>query len=372
MSASFHLANRMGAHKVWPLRNACGLGRDLADFHLEPPACEHEQQLAAAGMAHVRPPIPTVARGIGLAPAKRLRTSDWRSSGRASISLRAAPLVLACALPICAMAFLIERAFDYFNQVGESSRMFLIPGVEHALAAVHASMVELPNESEARALSQRASSARMVLLANRRLAATVDRLEAQYGGFTRRYDAHLTEQQENVDRMRGELRRLQDQQDAIATQVRSLMMIGRDSGVKLQDIERLSGIEGRHQSELANKQSLSVVQPQEYTALRIARLLEKTRREAILLKMEQVFVIDFRRRIFGTYGGTELVQLDPVLDFTLDIASSEAINEHSGRIRFFPDGSSTGGRIHVRHDRGGAIVKVDWATGATTVQVLGD
>jgi Type II transport protein GspH len=267
---------------------------------------------------------------------------------------------------------MIERAFDYLNQVGQSSRTPLSPWVEHALGAVHASMVELPSESEARVLSQRASSVRMILLANRQLTARADMLEARYASLLRRYETDLRERQEYVNRTRGELRGLQDQQDAIATQVRSLMVIARDADVKLRHVELPAGIEGRHQSEEASELSNSVVQTSEFTALQIARALEKARREAMLSKREQGLVIDVRRRVLGLDGGTELVQLNPVVHFTLDIASSEALNEQSGRIRFFPDGSSTGGRIRVQHDSGAAIVKVDWSTGATTVQVLGD
>ena len=117
--------------------------------------------------------------------------------------------------------------------------------------------------------------------------------------------------------------------------------------------------------------SLSLPSPI-FAALQIARRLEDIRREAMRSKREQGFTVDVERRILKIDPGREFVQLDPVLNLSLETASSEVINEHSGRILFFPDGSSTGGRIQLKHGKGGATVNVDWSSGAVTVQVLGD
>ena len=112
--------------------------------------------------------------------------------------------------------------------------------------------------------------------------------------------------------------------------------------------------------------------PATLAALQIARRLDNTRDEALASKQERTVTIDVEDGLFREGSGGELVQLDPGLELSLDTARSELINEQSGRIRFFPDGSSTGGRIRLQNGKTGATVTVDWSTGAATVQVDGD
>jgi len=51
-------------------------------------------------------------------------------------------------------------------------------------------------------------------------------------------------------------------------------------------------------------------------------------------------------------------------------ADQEIINETTGRIRFFPDGASTGGHISVLMERVEWRINVDWLTGAVTREEL--
>jgi general secretion pathway protein H len=260
-------------------------------------------------------------------------------------------------------------------------------------------MVELPGEGDARAIAHFVTSTRMAWLENRQLSAVLRKLETQYAGLVRRYEANLAKQQENLADTQSELRRLQDHQDAIATQVGTLAVEGKFTAWPKQSDGR-----GRHltpeasESEDAVDEQLGVASavrndfatetaaspswisstglPSEpsvrFAALQIARSLDKTRREALRTKLERIFTIDVETRLLGEVLGSKLFQLDPALELSLVTASSEVINERSGRIRFFPDGTSTGGRIQVQHDREGATVKVDWSTGVVTVQVNGD
>jgi general secretion pathway protein H len=100
--------------------------------------------------------------------------------------------------------------------------------------------------------------------------------------------------------------------------------------------------------------------------------LHKTRREALRSKLERIFTVDVQTRVLREVAGSKLLQLDPALELRLVTASSEVIDERSGRIRFLPDGTSTGGRIQVQHDRERATVTVDRSTGGVTVKVNGD
>jgi general secretion pathway protein H len=101
-------------------------------------------------------------------------------------------------------------------------------------------------------------------------------------------------------------------------------------------------------------------------AARLADGLRATREEAILQQQERVFAVDVNKRAFAS-SAAESVPLDPALDISLLTAKSELIGESTGGIRFFPDGSSTGGRIELRLLGDRAAVNVRWSTGAVTL-----
>ena len=101
-------------------------------------------------------------------------------------------------------------------------------------------------------------------------------------------------------------------------------------------------------------------------AARLADGLRATREEAILQQQERVFAVDVNKRAFAS-STAEFVPFDPALDISLLTAKSELIGESTGGIRFFPDGSSTGGRIGLRLLGDRAAVNVRWSTGAVTL-----
>ena len=59
--------------------------------------------------------------------------------------------------------------------------------------------------------------------------------------------------------------------------------------------------------------------------------------------------------------------LPPWIRLGLFTAQSERIDAARGSIRFFPDGSSTGGRVTLATDRESYWVDVDWLTGRVSV-----
>ena len=60
--------------------------------------------------------------------------------------------------------------------------------------------------------------------------------------------------------------------------------------------------------------------------------------------------------------------MDRAIAVTFQTARQEQVSEAIGQIRFFPDGSSTGGRIGLSRDERRAIVAVDWLTGLVSVE----
>jgi general secretion pathway protein H len=81
-----------------------------------------------------------------------------------------------------------------------------------------------------------------------------------------------------------------------------------------------------------------------------------------------VFTVDVENRAFISASNAEPVPLDPALNMHLLTAKSELIGKRKGGIRFFADGSSTGGRIELELLGERATINVRWATGAVTIE----
>ncbi|MDQ7089312.1 MAG: GspH/FimT family pseudopilin [Methylococcales bacterium] len=56
-------------------------------------------------------------------------------------------------------------------------------------------------------------------------------------------------------------------------------------------------------------------------------------------------------------------QLSPTIEITLRTAQSDIQSDQRGNIRFFPDGSSTGGSIILSQAKFGIEVSINWLTG---------
>lgn len=98
----------------------------------------------------------------------------------------------------------------------------------------------------------------------------------------------------------------------------------------------------------------------------LAGALRATRAQAIVRGQEQVFDVDTRA---NSYDGAKRqnVVLPKGLQVSITSAREDQPDEHTGRIRFFPDGSSTGGRITLKADRREWHINVSWLTGAVQV-----
>lgn len=100
----------------------------------------------------------------------------------------------------------------------------------------------------------------------------------------------------------------------------------------------------------------------------IANGLRQARSEAVVQNRSQVFALDVDARVFRS-GDRPPVRIDDEIVLSFQTARSEILEEGVGQIRFFPDGSSTGGQISVSHGAWHAEVRSDWLTGLVTVDV---
>lgn len=98
------------------------------------------------------------------------------------------------------------------------------------------------------------------------------------------------------------------------------------------------------------------------SARRAAATLRLARESAIRRGAETQVLVDLEQHRL-TLAGYRALDLPDQLSIQLDAASGELIDEQHGAIRFFPDGSSTGGRLVLSHDGHGYQVGVAWLTG---------
>lgn len=90
--------------------------------------------------------------------------------------------------------------------------------------------------------------------------------------------------------------------------------------------------------------------------------LRQTRSKAIVSRSEQTLEVDLEARTV-TAPDENPIQLPEQLEMKLVTASTEVSSDKVGRIRFFPDGGSTGGKVTLATDTREWQVKVSWLTG---------
>jgi general secretion pathway protein H len=106
----------------------------------------------------------------------------------------------------------------------------------------------------------------------------------------------------------------------------------------------------------------------EVAARALADGLRQARSQAMVSNREEVFSLDVEARLFRAGRDQPLKQLDPAVQLHLYTAQAELIDAASGRIRFFPDGSSTGGAIGLSLGEQQSQVSVDWLTGHVAIE----
>ena len=82
---------------------------------------------------------------------------------------------------------------------------------------------------------------------------------------------------------------------------------------------------------------------------------------------EAVLTLDLAQHRFGVTGDPRVIELPDSVALKLYTAQAELIDNATGNIRFFPDGSSTGGHITVSGPKLTYRVNVDWLTGAIAI-----
>ncbi|WP_114650046.1 GspH/FimT family pseudopilin [Pseudothauera hydrothermalis] len=91
------------------------------------------------------------------------------------------------------------------------------------------------------------------------------------------------------------------------------------------------------------------------TGLKLARL------EAMRWGRDVAFQVELDKRLYGVEG--KLTPYPEQIELRLLVAATEG-GQSAGAIRFYPDGSSTGGQIDILRSAGGGVrIQVDWLLG---------
>ena len=102
-------------------------------------------------------------------------------------------------------------------------------------------------------------------------------------------------------------------------------------------------------------------------ARQLAAGLRSARNQAVTRQQEAVLTLDLAQHRFGVSGDPRVIALPNSVAFNLYTAQSELLDQTTGNIRFFPDGSSTGGAITVSNPKIAYRINVDWLTGAVGI-----
>jgi general secretion pathway protein H len=99
----------------------------------------------------------------------------------------------------------------------------------------------------------------------------------------------------------------------------------------------------------------------------LASGLRQAQTTAMSTRRDATLSLDMETREFTIPGEGRARKLPEGVDLKLYTADTEITSEHRGGIRFYPDGSSTGGRITVSAGERKYLVDVDWLTGRVSI-----
>lgn len=103
----------------------------------------------------------------------------------------------------------------------------------------------------------------------------------------------------------------------------------------------------------------------------IRRELRAARSDAIRENRETWLEFDLEKRQFHRNGAAQIFDAPAGADITLLTARREIIDGRRGRVRFFPDGASTGGIIQLASNDCVRQISVDWFNGGVTIDACG-
>lgn len=103
------------------------------------------------------------------------------------------------------------------------------------------------------------------------------------------------------------------------------------------------------------------------TVLLISSRLRGLRSQALANSSERTAIFDLDRNTVSFQDGRAPIVIDRSVSVTLTSADSERVSSNSSGIRFFANGSSSGGAIRINSRRQQYVIRVNWLTGRVSV-----
>lgn len=104
------------------------------------------------------------------------------------------------------------------------------------------------------------------------------------------------------------------------------------------------------------------------TSSAIASTLRRARSRAITRNREITVSFDFNTRRYWQSNASKYGTMPAGMKGTLVTASGEVLSGNSGRVRFFPNGSSTGGMLKLQLQNHKKIISIDWMSGSVRIE----
>jgi len=95
----------------------------------------------------------------------------------------------------------------------------------------------------------------------------------------------------------------------------------------------------------------------------IVSALRFARGQALISHQETTVTLDLAENTYTVSGRDRVYSIAKAIDVTVVTAQSELTGEGLGSIRFFDDGSSTGGRITLELSKAAWQIDINWLTG---------
>jgi len=102
-------------------------------------------------------------------------------------------------------------------------------------------------------------------------------------------------------------------------------------------------------------------------ARELASGLRFARGHALSYGKESILLLNLNDNTYKITDKNKQYKFSKDIEVTLDIAQSQLVNEKQGGFRFFPDGSSTGGRITLELAENKRQLDVNWLTGQVEI-----
>ena len=95
----------------------------------------------------------------------------------------------------------------------------------------------------------------------------------------------------------------------------------------------------------------------------IVSALRFARGQALISHQETAVTLDLAENSYTVSGRDKIYPIPKAIDVAVVTAESEVTGESLGSIRFFADGSSTGGRITLERGKAAWQIDINWLTG---------